>query len=80
MTRPLIDLPPYIYGTTRLGAADVTRAQQLAIARAAIDAGLWLHTSRQYGHALEVLGECYLNPLQRCWSAEVDVHAEPWTM
>ena len=57
MTRALADLPPYVYGTTRLGGDDVAREQQSAMARTAIDAGLWLHTSRQYGHALEVLGE-----------------------
>lgn len=59
MTRLLADLPPYIYGTTRLGADDVPREQQLAMARAAVDAGLWMHTSRQYDHALEVLGEVF---------------------
>jgi len=59
MTRLLADLPPFIYGTTRLGHADVPRDQQLAMARAAIDAGLWMHTSRQYDHALEVLGEVF---------------------
>ena len=29
------------------------------MARTAIDAGLWLHTSRQYDHALEVLGAAF---------------------
>lgn len=59
MVRHLGDLPPFIYGTTRLGHSDVAREQQLAMARTAIDAGLWLHTSRQYDHALEVLGEAF---------------------
>jgi len=59
VARLLADLPPYIYGTTRLGHPDVPREQQRAMARAAIDAGLWLHTSRQYDHALEVLGEAF---------------------
>ena len=59
MARLLADLPPYIYGTTRLGHADVPREQQLDLTRTAIDAGLWLHTSRQYDHALEVLGEVF---------------------
>lgn len=59
VTRLLNDLPPYIYGTTRLGHADVPRPQQAAMARSAIDAGLWLHTSRQYDHALEVLAEAF---------------------
>ena len=51
------DLPPFVYGTTRLGADDVPLQQQAAMARAALDRGLWLHTSTQYGHALQVLGE-----------------------
>jgi aryl-alcohol dehydrogenase-like predicted oxidoreductase len=59
VARLLADLPPYIYGTTRLGHPDVAREQQRAMARAAIDAGLWLHTSRQYDDALEVLGEAF---------------------
>jgi aryl-alcohol dehydrogenase-like predicted oxidoreductase len=59
--KPLADLPPYIYGTTRLGHDDVPREQQAAMARTAIDAGLWLHTSRQYDHALEVLGAALAN-------------------
>lgn len=53
----LTDLPAYIFGTTRLGGDDVARDQQAATARAALEWGLWLHTSRQYGHALEVLGD-----------------------
>ena len=57
--KPLSDLPPFIYGTTRLGHDDVPREQQAAMARAAIGAGLWLHTSRQYDHALEVLGAAF---------------------
>ncbi|MPY11199.1 aldo/keto reductase [Arthrobacter bussei] len=57
--KPLADLPPYIYGTTRLGHDDVPRDQQAHMARTAIDAGLWLHTSRQYDHALEVLGAAF---------------------
>lgn len=59
MARLLADLPPYVYGTTRLGGDDVPREQQAAVARAAVDAGLWMHTSRQYGHALELLGEVF---------------------
>lgn len=59
MSRLLADLPPFVYGTTRLGHGDVPRERQLAMARTAVDAGLWLHTSRQYDHALEVLGEVF---------------------
>lgn len=54
---PLSDLPPYIYGTTRLGDDTVPREQRLAMARAVLDEGLWIHTSDQYGGALPVLGE-----------------------
>ena len=55
----LNDLPPFIYGTTRLGDEGVPREQRLAMARTAVESGLWLHTSRQYGGALEVLGEVF---------------------
>ena len=57
MTGGLTDLPPYIYGTTRLGDAALPRSQRLTTARSVIDDGLWVHTSDQYGEALEVLGE-----------------------
>ena len=53
----LADLPPFVYGTTRLGADDVPRDRALAMANRALDAGLWVHTSDQYGHALDVLAE-----------------------
>jgi aryl-alcohol dehydrogenase-like predicted oxidoreductase len=59
VARLLSDLPPFIYGTTRLGDDDVPREQQLAMARSALEQGLWMHTSRQYHHALEVLGEAF---------------------
>jgi aryl-alcohol dehydrogenase-like predicted oxidoreductase len=65
VARLLADLPPYIYGTTRLGDDDVAREQQLAMARAVLDAGLWMHTSRQYHHALEVLGEAFADDPSR---------------
>ena len=59
MPHPLSDLPPFVYGTTRLGHPDVPRGQQLDMARLALTTGLWMHTSRQYDHALEVLGEAF---------------------
>jgi aryl-alcohol dehydrogenase-like predicted oxidoreductase len=49
----------YIFGTTRLGHADVTDERALEVARAAVAAGVWFHTSRQYDDALEVLGQVY---------------------
>lgn len=57
MTGGLRDLPPYVYGTTRLGDESVARDDRLAMARSVLDDGLWIHTSDQYGGALGVLGE-----------------------
>jgi aryl-alcohol dehydrogenase-like predicted oxidoreductase len=51
----LSDLSPYIYGTTRLGDDKIPFAERLKIARAAVDSGVWFHTSHTYGNALEVL-------------------------
>jgi aryl-alcohol dehydrogenase-like predicted oxidoreductase len=52
-------LSPYIFGTTRLGHADVPDEQAREVARAAVRAGVWFHTSRQYDDALEILGQVY---------------------
>lgn len=49
----------YIYGTTRLGDARIPIADRVKIARAAMNAGVWFHTSRQYGDALEVLRRAF---------------------
>jgi aryl-alcohol dehydrogenase-like predicted oxidoreductase len=51
----LSDLPPYIYGTTRLGDDKISFDNRVRIARAAMEAGIWFHTSHTYGNALEVL-------------------------
>src|SRR5215208_5702568 len=51
----LTDLSPYIFGTTRLGDDKIPLAERVSVARAAMDAGVWFHTSHQYGNALEVL-------------------------
>ena len=51
----LSDLSPYIYGTTRLGDAQIPFDERVKIARAAMDSGVWFHTSHTYGNALEVL-------------------------
>lgn len=56
MTARLTELPRYVYGTTRLGDAAVPQAERVEFARAVLDAGLWIHTSDQYGDALDVLG------------------------
>jgi hypothetical protein len=51
----LSDLSPYIYGTTRLGDAAIPFGERVRIARAAMEHGVWFHTSHQYGDALSVL-------------------------
>jgi hypothetical protein len=54
-SHPLHGLSPFIYGTTRLGDAGIDFAQRVRVARAAMDQGVWFHTSHQYGDALSVL-------------------------
>jgi predicted aldo/keto reductase-like oxidoreductase len=51
----LADLPPYIYGTTRLGDDQIPFDDRVRMALVAMDAGIWFHTSHTYGNALEVL-------------------------
>ena len=63
-------ITPYIYGTTRLGDKKIPRQQRLEVARAAMQAGVWFHTSRTYGGALEVLAEVFKEEPTK--SAEVD--------
>ena len=65
MLSPLSDLPPYIYGTTRLGDESVPREQRVEVAERAVEAVGWMHTSRQYGNAIELLGEIFAEHPQR---------------
>lgn len=51
----LTDLSKYIYGTTRLGDDKIKFADRVSVAHAAMEAGIWFHTSDQYGDALKVL-------------------------
>jgi hypothetical protein len=51
----LTDLPPYIYGTTRLGDGNIPFEDRVRLARAAMEGAAWFHTSHHYGNALEVL-------------------------
>ena len=48
-------LTRYVYGTTRLGDGSLPFEARVAVARAAIDAGVSLHTSHSYGDAFQVL-------------------------
>ena len=58
-SRLFSQLSKYIYGTTRLGHADVAMEDRMAIAREAIASDVWFHTSRQYDDALETLGKVF---------------------
>ncbi|HEX5837133.1 MAG TPA: aldo/keto reductase [Anaerolineales bacterium] len=51
----LTDLPPYIYGTTRLGDGKIPFEDRVRTARAAMEGTSWFHTSDSYGNALDVL-------------------------
>jgi aryl-alcohol dehydrogenase-like predicted oxidoreductase len=51
----LVDLPPYIYGTTRLGDEKIPFEERVNVARAAMEGVDWFHTSHTYGNALQVL-------------------------
>lgn len=53
------NLSKYVYGTTRLGDESIPLKDRVKIAREAMDAGVWFHTSTQYGNALEVLGKAF---------------------
>jgi hypothetical protein len=53
------DLSTYVYGTTRLGDESIALPDRIGIAREAMDAGVWFHTSEQYGDALRVLGAAF---------------------
>ena len=57
--KALEGITPFIYGTTRLGDESIPREDRLKVADEAIQSGVWFHTSRMYGDALEVLGEAF---------------------
>lgn len=51
----LPELTRYTYGTTRLGDSSLPFEDRVSIARAAFAAGVSIHTSHDYGDALQVL-------------------------
>jgi predicted aldo/keto reductase-like oxidoreductase len=55
----LNEITPYVYGTTRLGDDTIPREERMKVACAAMNTGVWFHTSRMYGDALEVLGDAF---------------------
>ena len=54
-TRLLTNISPYVYGTTRLGDDKILFNDRVKVARSAMDADIWFHTSHTYGDALKVL-------------------------
>jgi len=58
-------ITPFVYGTTRLGDDKIPRSERLKTAHAAMDSGVWFHTSRAYGDALEVLGTAFAEDPQK---------------
>jgi predicted aldo/keto reductase-like oxidoreductase len=54
-TKLLTDISPYVYGTTRLGDDKIAFDNHVEVARAAMNADIWFHTSHTYGDALKVL-------------------------
>ena len=52
-------ISPYIYGTTRLGDEQIPFEERVNVAYAAMIAGVWFHTSRQYNNALELLSAAF---------------------
>ncbi len=56
-TSALTSLSSFVYGTTRLGDDKIPWGDRVAIAKQAIDSGVWIHTSDQYGDALKVLND-----------------------
>jgi len=61
----LNEITPYIYGTTRLGDEKIPLEERLRVAHAAVESGVWFHTSRMYGQALEILGQTFTDALTR---------------
>jgi predicted aldo/keto reductase-like oxidoreductase len=64
-TALLNDLSPYIYGTTRLGDDNIPFEARVKVARAAMDARVWFHTSHTYNTALQVLRAAFDQDRQR---------------
>ena len=55
----LNDVSPYVYGTTRLGDDQFPFDERVRVARSAMDAGVWFHSSHTYNTALQVLRKAF---------------------
>lgn len=51
----LTDISRFMYGTTRLGDESIPFAERVKTARAAMETGVWFHTSHTYGDTFRVL-------------------------
>ena len=58
-TEVLKSISRYIYGTTRLGDEQIPFKEKVNVAYAAMNAGVWFHTSRQYNNSLELLSVAF---------------------
>ena len=58
-TEVLKSISRYIYGTTRLGDEQIPFKERVNVAYAAMNAGVWFHTSRQYNNSLELLSVAF---------------------
>jgi len=58
-TKVLQSISRFIYGTTRLGDDQVPFDDKVNVAYAAMNAGVWFHTSRQYNNSLELLSVAF---------------------
>jgi hypothetical protein len=58
-----LNLPKFVYGTTRLGDSKIPFEDRVALAVGAIEATGFIHTSDQYGDALAVLSEAFAQTL-----------------
>lgn len=59
MKTTIKDITPYIYGTTRLGDDSISEQERINTAIAAMNSGVWFHTSHQYNTALQILGKAF---------------------
>ncbi len=56
---PFSDLSTFTYGTTRLGDESIPFPERVKMARAAMETGVWFHTSHTYGDTFRVLRAAY---------------------
>ena len=53
------ELSRYVFGTTRMGDDSISVESRVKTALAGVDAGVWVHTSHQYGDALSILRSAF---------------------